>query len=348
MKVDFPGLMKERLPSGKYRYRVRKAGDKTIKTKINVTPDHPRFREHYHAARAGIQIAPEPDAPQVIRGSIGWLVDLYVAAMPGLGLTPGTIHQRTVFLEWLRSEVGEYSAAMPKSEVMKLRDKRLSTPGAADNLVKTIRAMYGWALDRDYVKANPALGIPKIAPGNGATPWSVEDLAQYRAKHPRGTMAHLALSLLMFTACRIGDLYRLGPSSVTQRDGVAWLAWTPAKKGSTQVEMPIPAPLQASIDAAPIKGVAFLLTEDGAPFASAKAMQNRFDKWVSEAGLTKRTAHGVRKAAGHTLAEMTGSAYAVMSVLGHSNTKTGEVYTKGANRRKLAGQAMDVLGEIEW
>lgn len=348
MKLDYPGLMKERLPSGRYRYRVRKAGQKAVKITLHIAPDHPRFREHYHAARAGIQLPPEPDAPQVIKGSIGWLVDLYVAAMPGLGLTPGTIHQRTVFLEWLRGEVGEYSAAMPKSEVIKLRDKRAATPGAADNLVKTIRAMYGWALDRDYVKTNPALSIPKIAPGKGATPWSVEDLAAYRKAHPRGTMAHLALSLLMFTACRIGDLYRLGPAHVRVRDGVKWLAWTPAKEGSTDVAIPIPAPLQASIDAAPMKGETFLLTEEGHPFASAKAMQNRFDKWVKDAGLTKRTAHGVRKAAGHTLAEMTGSAYAVMSVLGHSNIKTGEVYTKGANRRALADQAMDKLGEIEW
>ncbi len=348
MKVDFPGLMQERLPSGKVRYRVRKAGQKGVKTTLHVTPDHPKFREHYHAARAGISLAPEPDAPQVIKGSIGWLVDMYIAAMPGLRLTPGTIHQRTVFLEWLRGEVGEYAAAMPKAQVIKLRDKRAATPGAADNLVKTIRAMYSWALERDYVKANPALGIDRIAPGKGATAWTLDDLTKYRKAHPKGTMAHLALSLLMFTACRIGDLYRLGPANEAVRDGVRWIDWTPAKTGSTRVQVPVLPPLAAAIDAAPMKGAAYILTEEGAPFSSAKAMQKRFDKWVASAGLTKRTAHGVRKAAGELLAMHGATQYHVMSVHGHSNAKTSEVYTRGAERAVLADQAMQLLRGMEW
>lgn len=349
MKLDFPGLMKERLPSGQFRYRVRKEGDTSKKITLHLTPDHPQFREHYHAARAGISLGPVPNAPTVIKGSIGWLVGLYVKAMPEIGLHQSTIHQRTMFLTWLRSEVGEYSAAMPQSEVVKLRDKKASTPGAADNFVKAVRAMYAWGIDRDHVKANPATGIGKTAPQKGATPWTLDDLAKYRARHPKGSMAHLCLSLFMFTAARISDVYQLGRQHEVTRGGVTWLDWQPAKKGSSRVQIPILPPLQEAIDAVKVTGTGpYLLTEAGKPFASAKALQNRFDTWVRQAGMEKRTSHGIRKAAGELLALSGATQYHIMAVHGHSNAKTSEVYTRGAERAQLAQQAMQLLRGMEW
>lgn len=110
--------------------------------------EHPRFGEHYQAARAGIQLPPEADAPSAIKGSVGWLVDLYRAAMKDMQdhghLHKATAHQRGQFLLWLASEVGEYSAAMPQSQLILLRDKKAATPGAADNFIKAVRAMYAW------------------------------------------------------------------------------------------------------------------------------------------------------------------------------------------------------------
>lgn len=348
MKLDFPGLTHERMASGRFCYRVRKEGDKTKKITLHVTPDHPRFREHYHAARAGISLGAEPDAPQVIRGSIGWLVDLYTAAMPTLGLHPGTVHQRAVFLAWLRKEVGEYSAAMPQSEVIKLRDKKVTTPGAADNFVKTVRAMYAWAIDRGHVEANPAAGIGKINKGSGAKPWTLEDLKSYRKRHPPGTMAHLCLSLFMFTAARVGDVYLIGKQHEVTRNGATWLDWQPAKKGSSRVQIPILPPLQTALDAVRVRGTGpYLLTEAGHPFASAKALQNRLDAWVTQAGLAGLSSHGIRKAAGELLALAGATQYHIMAVHGHSSAKTSEVYTKGAERAALGGQAMAML-KIEW
>lgn len=81
MRLQYPGLLREVLPSGTVRWRVRKAGDKRVRILLNAGPDHPRFGEHYHAARAGIQLPPEADTPSAIKGSVGWLVDVYRAAM---------------------------------------------------------------------------------------------------------------------------------------------------------------------------------------------------------------------------------------------------------------------------
>lgn len=353
VRVNFPGLFSERLPSGSIRWRVRKEGDPKIKTTLRVAPGHPRFGEHYHAARAGIQLDAEPDAPVAIKGSVSWLADLYIEAMQAMlaagHLQAGTVQQRTVFIERLRADAGEYSAAMPQSELIKRRDKMMDTPGAADNFVKAVRAMYAWGIERGHVRANPATGIGRINQGTGATPWTVDDLKKYRERHPAGTMAHLALSLFMFTACRIGDAVRLGRANEALVDGVAWLDWTPEKKGSARVRIPIAPPLLTAIRSQVVTHpAAYLLTEQGQPFASKDSFSRRFAKWCDQAGLKDRSAHGVRKAAGELMALHGLSQYHVMAVHGHTQAKTSEVYTQGANRARLAEQAMQKLAGIEW
>ncbi|WP_349295801.1 tyrosine-type recombinase/integrase (plasmid) [Thioclava sp. 'Guangxiensis'] len=354
MKVNLPGLISEILPSGKVRYRVRLAGDKRKRITLAIGPEHPRFHEHYHTARQGIQLALEADEkkPTEITGSVGWLVQMYLKELEAMlardQLHKSTVHQRTVFLNWMRAQVGERSAAMPRQALVKLRDKKADTPGAADNFIKSVRAMYVWAIDRGFLTENPTDNMRKLnTKGKGATPWTLEDLKAFRETHPLGTKAHLALTLFMFTACRIGDAYQLGPSNIIEKDGMRWLKWTPQKAGSSPVEIPILAPLAKAIEATET-GETFLLSGWGKPFASKDALGNWFRDRVLEAGLFARSPHGIRKAAGELLALNGASQYHIMSVHGHSNAKTSEVYTRGAERSKLAQQALETLRGIDW
>ena len=360
VRIEYPGLLREVLPSGAIRWRVRVERQKARRIALHVAPGHPMFGEHYHAARRGIQLPPPIDRETgPIRGSVGWLIGLYTKAMEQMVadklMAPGTLHQRRTFLEWLRSEVGEYSAEMPGSEVAILRDKRAATPGAADNLVKAIRAMYSWGVEHGHVSANPAAGVARINQGKGgAHPWSVEDLRQYRERHPRGTMAHLALTLFMFTAARISDVVILGRGHEFQRDGVTWLDFQPTKRGAKRVRIPMLPPLLAATRAHPVVGKTYLLTEHGKPFASPNAFANRFASWCVQAGLkdgdgkATRSSHGIRKAAGELLALEGATQYQIMAIHGHSSAKTSEIYTEGVNRDKLAAQAMSLLSGMEW
>lgn len=354
--------MKEPLPSGGNRYRVRPEGDKTRKITLPCGPDDPRFSEFYRAARQGIApgvraepkpAAPvAPDTPPILKGSIGWLVEQYIAAMPNLTLQPGTIKQRTVFLNWLRAERGQYAAEMPKGQLVRLMDMKAATPGAATNFLKAVRAMYAWAVERDLLASNPATGIRKPQGGTGAIPWSLADLQQYRDFHPPGTMPHRALTIYMFTACRISDIVHLGPGNEIERDGVRWLDWQPAKKGSTRVTIPMMQPLLDAVQGC--AGPTYLTSEWGVPYASSAAFGNAFRDWVIDAGLVDadgkatRSSHGIRKAVGHQLALNDASQYHIMSVHGHSNASTSEVYTKDVARVLLAGQAMSKLGALAW
>lgn len=347
VRIHPPGLLCERLPSGNVRWRVRAIGDKSRKTTV-PPPDDPDFFAAYDAARHGRKY----DKQKPVTHSLAWLVGEYEKAMAervaaGL-LDGGTLKQRSAFYARLCGRYGAKNMRMPAHKLVEFRDSILATPGAADNMVKAVRALYAWAIERGTVQANPAAGIGTVNRSRGAVAWSIDDLRKFREAHPKGTMPHLALSLFMFTACRIGDAATLGRANERTFDGVTWLCWQPAKKGSAPVEVPILPPLAQAIAAQKVIGPTYLLNGWGKSFASSAALGNWFRDRVREAGLTDRSPHGIRKAAGELMAIEGATQYHIMAVQGHTQAKTSEVYTRGVNRRKLASDAVAKLASMDW
>lgn len=353
MKIVLPGLLQERLPSGSTRYRVRPEGKKWQRVPLSVGPDDPAFLDHYRAARAGVRLTAattplEASIPQTVE----WLTYSFEKVMrdrvkAGL-MDERTVKQRAAFYARLRKEYGQKHMDMPASAVVKLRDDMTATPGAADNMVKAVRALYEWARSVGHVSTNPAKGIGKINRGTGATPWTVDDMRKFRERHPIGTTAHLALTLFMFTACRIDDVVKLGRGNEVTRDGVTSLSWQPSKRGSEAVTVPILPPLAKAIAAQKVVGPTYLLNGYGKPFASGAAFGNKFRAWCAEAKLEDRTPHGIRKAAGELMALEGASQYHIMAVHGHTQAKTSEIYTKGVDRARLAAEAMQMLAGMDW
>jgi len=226
----------------------------------------------------------------------------------------------------------------------------IDRPGAADNTIKSIRAMYVWACQHGHAKVDPTQGISKLNKKGkgGAVRWSIEDLHQFRKTHPAGTVAHLALTLFMFTACRIGDGFRLGRENEITIDGDKWLSWQPEKRGSAKVTIPMLPPLLTATRLRNVIGKSYILTAHGRPFRSKDSFGNRFKKWCEEAELDNRSTHGIRKAGGNLLAEYGCSQYEIMCVHGHTQAKTSEVYTKDVERRNLARSAMARLQGVDW
>lgn len=355
VKLKLPGLFADKRPSGSTRYRVRVEKRKWEKITLPVGPEHPSFMEHYLAARAGRRPDHSPPVDQVrdvIPHSVSWLTLRFEAWMESRVqarlLDPGTLKQRRAYYDRIRAEHGTKRMDMPKSKLLEFRDTMIDTPGAANNMVKAVRACYSWAVERDLVAENPALGIDNLKSGQGAVPWSIDDLRQYRERHPIGTMAHLALTLFMFTACRIGDGYRLGRQNEAVVQGIRRLQWQPEKRGSALVDIPLLPPLERAISAMTVLGPTYLLTVHGQPFRSKNAFGNKFRDWVEEADLKNRSTHGIRKAAGELLALEGASQYHIMAIHGHTQAKTSEVYTSGVNRQRLATEAMKLLAHMDW
>lgn len=361
MKIKLAGLWVENLPSGQVRYRVRVEGNSSRKIRLHVAPDHPNFMEHYHAARAGIELPPEADnIDRSVRYSLQWLVNGYLKHLSEMvdneQASRLTLAQRDSLLSEMLSmttdkgeRYGDFTMRMPTSRMLSIRNSLLKTPGKSANMVKAIRALYKWAFEAGLIENNIARDLtkPRLT-GKGATPWTVDDLRQYRATHAPGTAAHLCLTLFMFTACRISDAFRLGRGNEIVVDGQPWLAWQPKKKGSAFVEIPMLPPLLNATRKMTVIGESYLMTEYGQPFRSAEGVRNRFKKWCNDAGLGHLSSHGIRKAAGTLLAEEGCTTYEIMSIHGHTESKTSEIYTKAASRKKLAKTAMRKLEGMEW
>lgn len=354
VKVDFPGLLKEAMPSGNFRYRVRVEGNPRKRIALHVNPDHKNFREHYRAARAGVELPPDVSpVDTAIRGSVSWLARKYgiwLEEQVAVGLrSQKTLKQDRRTLEFLERECGEYAMVIPTAELLRMRDAMVHTPAAADAFIKNISAMYKWAIGQELCDTNPAVSVNKIDRGcGGATPWTLEDLEAFKKVHPLGTMARLCLTLLLFTACRVGDAAKLGRRHEFTRNGLSGLSWQPQKKGTSRVEIPILPPLAEALRAAKVIGPTYLLTGFGKPFRSGDALGQKFRQWCQEADLADLSAHGVRKATGHLLASLGCTQYEIMAIHGHTEAGTSEIYTRGVERWNLARSAMDKLRTVNW
>jgi len=114
------------------------------------------------------------------------------------------------------------------------------------------------------------------------------------------------------------------------------------------IEIPMIPPLYKATRAVNVIGSTYLLTKFGKPYKTSESLGQSFIKWCREAGLNNRSAHGIRKAAGHLLAVEGCTQYQIMAIHGHAQAQTSEIYTKGVERWGLATDAMKKLEGMEW
>lgn len=229
------------------------------------------------------------------------------------------------------------------------------TPGQANNLLKALRAMFAFAKEENIISDNPTKGVSRYKmPSGGFTAWTNDHLNAFLSAHALGTTPHLAMMLLIGTACRRSDLVLLGPRHIIEQHGQRSLTFVHAKHGfaeESRVTVPILRGLEEALAATQTGEETFLTTEQGRPF-SKHGFGDQFRKWCDAAGLpTQLSAHGVRKAVGARFADVGCTPHEIMAVHGHTNALTSEIYTKTANRKTLAANAAakvsldDLLGE---
>jgi integrase len=109
-----------------------------------------------------------------------------------------------------------------------------------------------------------------------------------------------------------------------------------------EVVVELPPSLARVIAATAATGLkAWLVDERGRPFR-----EDSYSRWFRDsaraAGLPEHsTPHGLRKRAAADLADSGANAHEIGAVTGHTTLKEVERYTKAANRKRLAQQAMN-------
>ena len=359
VQVRFKGYVPERLPSGAVRHRVRVEGQPKRRIVIPVGPGDPTFTEHYWAARAGhtIEVVDKKSAAPVT--SLDAMIDDYLFALEqkveGGNASPHTLRQRRSLMLRAREvitpegdRIGSLHCDLPREAMVHIRDHWGARTAQADNCIKALRAAYEWAMELGRVQTNPATGVKRVHRSKGgAVPWSPEDVKKFLGHHPEGSVPRLWLILALFTGARRGDLYLLGRAHEVQREGMTWLDWQPGKKGSAPASLPMAPQLLTATRGMTVQGKTYLLSKHGRPFRSPEVLGNSVQGWTTEAGLTARSSHGLRKALGGLLGELGCSELQIMSILSHTEPTTSSIYTKSAERRRLAREAMQMVGGLK-
>jgi integrase len=224
-----------------------------------------------------------------------------------------------------------------------LRDRKgRALPGAANDRVKTLRKLFEWASakrspnDKPHLPSNPAANLAKLkVKTSGHHTWTSEEVEQFEARHPLGTIPHLALRLMLFTGARRSDATRLGRQHV-RSGNITWTAYKNRERFPAVIDIPVLSPLQEAIDATGANSrMVFLVTSFGKPFSIA-GFGNWFHERCVEAGLLHCSAHGLRKAGSTRAAEAGATAHQLMAMFGWRSLAEAERYTREAERKGMA------------
>ena len=323
---------KEVTRHGKTVWYFRRPGQ----ARVRLPDDYgsPEYVEAYERALVGQSVA-RPS--KVEKGTLAWLVDRYRASGHYASLSESSKTHRDYILRKVVKESGHHPfAKIGRRHMQEAMDRRASTPHAANNFLVAMSVLFRWAVKNDMMANNPCDEVErrkdKIV---GHKVWDMEAVETYRAAYAIGTKERLAMDLLLFTGLRRADVIRIGrqhvkAGSITVKTG---------KTGAT-VCLPIFAELRASIDAAPTGDLVFLTNKQGQAFNDA-AFGMWFIRKCRKIGLHGYSAHGLRKA-GATIAASNGAtAHELMAMFGWSRLSMAEVYTRQADRERLARGASE-------
>jgi integrase len=319
---------------GKRRVRFRKAGFSTYLTGIPWSED---FMRQYAAALGGVKAeANNIGSGRTKPGSFDALCVTYYRSPDFLTLKPSTQATRRNVIEKFRRQHGEKPLkGLARSHISEIIGARAATPEAANKLLKTLRVILNHGVSLDMIDSNPAIGVKRYkSRGEGFHTWSEDEIAKFEARHEIGTRARLAFALLLYTAQRRSDVVRMGWQHVTG-DLIA----VRQEKTGTALVVPIHPELSLALASVPRTNLQFLMTEKGAPFTSA-GFGNWFRDQCNLASLPHCSAHGLRKAAATRLANAGCSSDQIRAITGHRSLSEVAHYTRAADQRRLAREAL--------
>ena len=312
------------------------------KIRIHGIYGTPEFEEAYQAAVSGDRAKPLDKAA---RGTLEWLWNLYRKDPAWTDLKLTTRRQR----ENIMRSVLKTGGAVPLSRINKKaiedgRRRRAATPSQAKHFVTTMRQMFIWAIacEPPLARLDPTAGIVFKQPRkedatDGFPVWNEEEIEMYERRWPRGTRQRVLFDIFQYTGLRRGDAAVVGRQHV--RDGIVSIR---TEKTGQMVTIPILPELQETLSAGPLGELSWFARLDGKPMVKESA-GSFFAEACKMAGIYGKSGHGMRKAAATQAAENEATTAQMNSIFGWEGEQMASLYTKSANRKKLAAGAINKL-----
>ncbi len=269
------------------------------------------------------------------------LVRAYEASPEFAAKAKATREQYLIYLRAWLDYPDALVSSIKRRDVMEARDAIAKTrgQGAAHAFVRVAGSLFRWALDRDWIDANPAAGIRRLPGGGNLPAWSDEQI-DHALAHLREDLRRVVV-LGLYTGQRRGDLIAMTWAAYDGQN----IRLRQSKTGESLI-IPVHPVLRAELEAwkAERVGVQILTTRKTGAWRTGNFLSHEMAKGLQEIGLPAGlNVHGLRHAAGRRLAEAGCSVHEIQSITGHRTLAMGELYTKSVNQKRLAESAVSRL-----
>jgi integrase len=305
----------------------------------------PEFDAEYQAALAGLPTR-QTGKDDRATGSLAWLVDRYRETSKWTSLSLATRRQRENILKHVLESAGRQPLnKITRASIVAGRDRRAATPFQARHFLDTMRGIFRWAVEAGLVKVDPTAGVrdPARPKSEGFPSWSEEDVAAYEEHWPIGARQRVWLDVLAYTGLRRGDAVRLGRRHV-RKSALGDVVIIKTEKTGTTVTLPILPILAATLAAGPCGDLTFITNKLGRPFTK-ESFGSAFKDACRAAGISDRSAHGLRKIAATRAADSGATLPQMNAIFGWTGAHMALHYIEAADRRRLAREAMHKLGK---
>ncbi|MET3559766.1 integrase [Bartonella japonica] len=340
-----PHLVKQITQYGKIVWYVRIGHGKRIR--VRGTYGTQEFVDNYKSALAELQgiIPPKPKAGKLVEGSFAWLLKQYLNSSHWHSYSNTTRKQTEYILMKINDSIGNIPyQTIEKKHIIAGVERRKETPAMAISFLKALNGLFNWAIDQGLLENNPTLGVkrPVLHNKGGFAVWTEEDVEKYYQKWSHGTHERVWIDVLLYTGLRRGDAVRIGWKDV--KDNIIHLK-TEKSKFQTEVFLPILPELATTLEAGPTGKETFICGKNGNKLIKA-SFGYMFREACNTAGI-KKSAHGLRKLAATRAANSGATVAQLKAIFGWTNDAMASLYTKSADRKKLALEAIKKLQKDE-
>jgi integrase len=323
---------------GKRRWRYRVKG---FTVELGTEWGSEDFCRRY--AEAENRVKPTAGASRTVPGSFNDLaVRFYQLHLPTVG--ESTAKDYRAAIEPLREKHGNKRIAhLQRRHVLAIKAEMAATPQQANKTLKRLSQMMDLAIELEWRTDNPVKGVKRF-PVNpeGFHTWDEGEIAQFYKVHKMGSVAHLAMTLMLYTGAAKCDAVKLGKANL--RDGRIVYRRRKTRKNPDGFEVNIPVHPYLEETLRHVRADAFTFLETAQRKSrSEKGLGSSMRKWCDKAGLPLCASHGLRKAICRRIAEIEGDVFKVMAVSGHKNLKEAQRYCEQFGRQQKATAAISSL-----
>lgn len=327
---------REKTRHGKIVFYFRVGKEERIR--LPDDPGSKNFKAAYTAALRGQKL--ECDRALEIPRSLRWLVKQYMESETWAALSGATRKQRGLFYQKVVELSGDVDCRLVRTkDIYKAVERRKATPALANNFLKSLRALFKWAVEQGYVDDNPAAGVSKLTNQSDGFPvWTNDEIGKFINYWAVGSRQRLAFELILASGLRRSDIVRVGKQHLANET-----LRIKTLKTNTPVTVDFSDRLLKLIEDSETGDLALVVGKNGLPMTK-ESFGNWFRDACRDAGVHK-SAHGLRKFSATMAANAGATAHQLMAMFGWTTIEQAEVYTKKADRERLGRMSSRMVAE---